>query len=202
VFFGKVTDVAGVAEVVSGFLFCVVLWGHRKELNTMKPNTQSQILEVLEPAPKHPLISKTIIGLVLYFLPALLMRLGVDVDAVFDGLEGFLENAGGVLTIIGLRMARQPLSLPNVLGGKSGAASLGLFVLCGLSGLVALSLSSCTVPPGGVPITGKLSYTDKDSGATGGVVLSPDGKPRSWVRMPFYDEEGNEVAAVDWMSGK
>jgi len=200
VFFGKVTDVAGVAEVVSGFLFCVVLWVHRKELNTMKPNTESQILETLETAPKHPLTSKTIIGLVLYFLPALLMRFGVDVDAVFDGLEGFLENAGGVLTIIGLRTAKQPLSLPSILGGKSGAASLGFFVLCGLSGLAALSLPSCG--PQGMPITGKLSYNDKDSGVTGGVVLSPDGKPRPWVHMPFYDEEGNEVAAVDWMSGK
>ena len=87
----------------------------------------------------------------------------------------------------------------NNMGGGPGGLPLWIGIL-GTVAAIGGSLPSCSTS--GFPITGSVSYLDRDSGAKAGLVFTP-GKPVAGrVAIPVFAEDGKQVGYVDLKSGK
>lgn len=163
-------------------------------------------LESVSPAPKFSLKSKTTWGMLIILAVAVMRYLGYDVDTGDGKAAELLQTVGAVLAILGIRTAKQPLSLfpvtrERTTNGRVLPTLLLMGMAVGLYGLLpscSNSLPELSFPEG---LKGSVSYHGDKTGGDYGLECDADGcRPKIYV--PFVDEAGNVVGEFEVGAGK
>lgn len=81
--------------------------------------------------------------------------------------------------------------------GSGGPGGMPLLIVGATAGLLCAALPSCAE----YPVSGSVTLRDEESGAKGALAWTAGSKPRTSLRVPFYNDGGNLVGHAELHGG-